>query len=120
MSKAVLNSSVVIALSALGHLNKLKHIFSAVLAPRAVYEEICVKGRGLIGERELLEAVNAGLIIVKDVEHRLLVDALLDPLALGVSEEELVKKDVKAYLEMELRRVRVKVAINARTCWGHR
>jgi len=40
--------------------------------------------------------------------------------ALGVSEEELVKKDVKVYLEMELRRVRVKVAINARTCWGHR
>lgn len=86
MSKAVLNSSVVIALSALGHLNKLKHIFSVVLTPRAVYEEICVKGRGLMGERELLEAVNAGLIIVKDVEHRLLVDALLDPLALGEAE----------------------------------
>ena len=86
MSKVVLNSSVIIALSTLGYLNKLKHIFREVLTPRAVYEEICVKGRGLIGERELLEAVKDGLIIVKDVKNRLLVDALLDPLAMGEAE----------------------------------
>ena len=55
MSKVVLNSSVIIALSTLGYLNKLKHVFKEVLTPRAVYEEICVRGRGLIGDRELLE-----------------------------------------------------------------
>jgi len=86
VSKAVLNSSVIIALSTLGYLNKLKHIFKEVLTPRAVYEEICVKGRGLIGERELLEAVRDGLIIVKDVKNHLLVNALLDPLAAGEAE----------------------------------
>lgn len=86
MSKAVLNSSVIIALSVLGYLNKLKRIFREVLTPKAVYEEICVKGRGLIGERELLEAVKDGLITVKDVKNRLLVDALLDPLAMGEAE----------------------------------
>jgi hypothetical protein len=86
VSKVVLNSSVIIALSTLGYLNKLKHIFKEVLTARAVYEEICIKGRGLIGERELLEAVKNNLIIVKDVKNRLLVNALLDPLALGEAE----------------------------------
>ena len=86
MSKAVLNSSVIIALSTLGYLDKLKHIFTEVLTPRAVYDEICVRGRGLIGERELLEAVKDGLITVKDVKNRLLVNALLDPLAIGEAE----------------------------------
>jgi len=86
LSRVVLDSSVVIALSALGYFDKLKDIFSEVLTPRAVYEEICVKGRGLIGERELSEAVNAGLVVVKDVKNRLLVNALLDPLALGEAE----------------------------------
>ena len=86
MGRVVLDSSVVIALSALGYFDKLKDIFSEVLTPRAVYEEICVKGRGLIGERELSEAVNAGLVVVKDVKNRLLVNALLDPLALGEAE----------------------------------
>jgi len=81
VSKAVLNSSVIIALSTLGYLDKLKQIFREVLTPRAVYDEICVRGRGLMGERELLEAVKGGLIIVKDVKNRLLVNALLDPLA---------------------------------------
>lgn len=86
MSRAVLNSSVIIALSTIGYLNKLKHVFREVLTPRAVYEEVCMKGRELIGERELLEAVKDGVIIVKDVKNRLLVNALLDPLAIGEAE----------------------------------
>jgi len=86
VSKAVLNSSVIIALSTLGYLNKLKHIFAEVLITRAVQEEICVRGRGLIGEPELLKAVKDGLIIVKEVKNRLLFNALLDPLAIGEAE----------------------------------
>ena len=86
MTKAVLNSSVIIALSTLGYLDKLRHIFAEVLVARAVYEEICVGGCGLIGERELLDAVNNGLIVVGEVKNRLLVDALLDPLAMGEAE----------------------------------
>ena len=86
MSKVVLNSSVIIALSTIGYLNKLKQIFKEILIAKAVYEEICIKGRGLIGERELLEAVKNNIIIVKDVKNRLLVNALLDPLAMGEAE----------------------------------
>lgn len=96
MSKAVLNSSVIIALSTLGYLDKLKNIFTEVLTPRAVHDEICVKGRGLIGERELLKAVKAGLITVKDVKNRLLVNALLDPLAMGEAETIALTVEEKA------------------------
>lgn len=96
MNKAVLDSSTIIALSALGHLNKLKQIFREVLIPRAVYEEICVKGRGLVGERELLEAIRKGLIIDKEVKNRLLVNALLDPLAMGEAETIALTVEEKA------------------------
>lgn len=96
MSKVVLNSSVIIALSTLGHLNKLKQIFKEILIAKAVYEEICIKGRGLIGERELLEAVKNNIIIVKDVKNRLLVNALLDPLAMGEAETITLASEEKA------------------------
>lgn len=46
MSKAVLNSSVIIALSNLGYLNKLQVIFKRILVAKAVYEEICIAGQG--------------------------------------------------------------------------
>ena len=86
MSKAVLDSSVIIALSVLSHLDKLKNLFNETSVPRAVYEEICVKGRGLMGDAELSEAIKKGEIKVKDVENRTLVNALIDPLARGESE----------------------------------
>ena len=86
MSKAVLNSSVIIALSNLGYLNKLQVIFKRILVAKAVYEEICIAGQGLKGERELQEAVKANLIEVMEVRNRLLVNALLDPLDLGEAE----------------------------------
>lgn len=96
MSKAVLNSSVIIALSTLGYLDKLKHLFTQVLISRAVYEEICFKGRGLTGERELLEAVKARIMAVKDVKNRLLINALLDPLAIGEAETIALTVEEKA------------------------
>lgn len=86
MSKAVLDSSVIIALSVLSHLNKMKHLFKETLVPRAVYEEVCIRGRGLIGDAELSEAVKKGEMKVKDVEERTLVNALIDPLAGGEAE----------------------------------
>jgi len=96
VSKVVLNSSVIIALSTLGHLNKLKQLFNEILITKAVYKEICSRGHGLIGERELQEAVKKKLIIVKDVENRLLVNALLDPLAIGEAETITLASEEKA------------------------
>ena len=86
MSKAVLNSSVIIALSTLGYLNKLRPLFKEILISKAVFDEICSAGQGLIGERELQEAVKTNLIGVREVKNRLLVNAILDPLAMGEAE----------------------------------
>ena len=86
MSKAVLNSSVIIALSTLGYLNKLRPLFKEILIAKAVFDEICSAGQGLIGERELQEAVKTNLIGVREVKNRLLVNAILDPLAMGEAE----------------------------------
>lgn len=110
MSKAVLDSSVIIALSTLGYLHKLKNVFTEIF-PRAVYNEICVRGLGLLGERDLLEAVKEGVITVKDVKNRLLVNALLDPLALGEAETITLTVEEKAdYIVMDdkLARARAK------------
>ena len=96
MSKAVINSSVIIALSNLGYLNKLQVIFKRILVAKAVYEEICIAGQGLMGERELQEAVKANLIEVKEVRNRLLVNALLDPLDLGEAETITLASEEKA------------------------
>jgi len=86
LSKAVLNSSVIIALSTLGYLNKLRPLFKEILISKAVFDEICSAGQGLIGERELQEAVKTNLIGVRVVKNRLLVNAILDPLAMGEAE----------------------------------
>ena len=96
MSKAVVNSSVIIALSNLGYLNKLPLIFKRILVAKAVFEEICVAGQGLMGEHELQEAVKANLVEVKEVRNRLLVNALLDPLDLGEAETITLASEEKA------------------------
>lgn len=84
--KVVLDSSVIIALGHLGYIGNLKGVFDEVMIPQAVYEEICVKGRGLTGDRELREAMQKGLIGVKEIEDRVMVNALLDPLSQGEAE----------------------------------
>ena len=64
----------------------MNRIFNEVLIPQAVYEEICVKGRGLTSDSEIRESVKNDLIKVKNIRNRILVNALLDPLALGEAE----------------------------------
>ncbi len=86
MNKIVVNSSVIIALSSLGYINKLKPLFKEVVVAKAVYEEICSVGKGLVGSFELEEAAKSCLIEVKDAKNQLLVTALLDPLAIGEAE----------------------------------
>jgi predicted nucleic acid-binding protein len=86
LTKAVLNSSALIALSATGHINKLQSIFDELIVARAVYEEICVKGRGLLGEAELTLATENGTVKIKRVTNCVTVNALLDPLGQGEAE----------------------------------
>ena len=84
--KAVLDSSVFIALSKTGHLRLLKNLFQEIIVPQAVYEEIRVKGMGLTGDRELGEAVSRGEVTVKEPKDHKMVAALIDPLGKGEAE----------------------------------
>jgi predicted nucleic acid-binding protein len=61
-------------------------LFKEILRAKAVYNEICSAGHGLIGASELEEAVETHLIEVKDAKNQLLVIALLDSLAVGEAE----------------------------------
>ena len=67
-------------------MDKLGNVFEEPPVARAVYGEICVQGHGLLGDAELSEAVKRGNVKVKDVENRVTVNALLDPLGLGEAE----------------------------------
>ena len=96
MTKAALDSSVIIALSTLGYLDKLKPLFEEILIAKAVYEEICSAGQGLVGDRELKEAIKNHLIEVKEVKNQLLVTALLDSLAVGEAETIVLAVDEHA------------------------
>jgi len=57
-----------------------------VIIPRAVYEEVVVKGESRPGSRELEKLVNRGKVKVLVPRDRMLVEALHDPLGIGESE----------------------------------
>ena len=85
-AKAVLDSSAIIALSKLKRLVHLTHLFEEIMIPAAVYEEVCIKGHGLPGDKELREAVEKGIITIKNVRNRSLVIELCRELSVGEAE----------------------------------
>ena len=85
-AKAILNSSVIIALSMLKRLEHLTYLFGEIMIPVAVYEEVCIRGRGLPGDMELREAVSKGVITIKSVRNRSLVVELCRELSAGEAE----------------------------------
>ena len=85
-AKAVLNSSVVIALGTLKRLEHLTYFFGEIMIPTAVYEEVCIRGRGLPGDMELREAVSKGVITIKSVRNRSLVVEFCRELSAGEAE----------------------------------
>ena len=85
-AKAVLDSSVIIALSKLKRLEHLTHLFGEIMIPSAVYEEVCIRGRGLPGDKELREAVEKGVITIKNVRNRPLVVEFCRELSVGEAE----------------------------------
>ena len=79
MTKVVLDSSVIIALSTLGFMSKLKSIFNEIIVAKAVYEEICSAGQGLVGSFELKEAVKNRIIVVKNVDEQTSCNRFVGP-----------------------------------------
>ena len=61
---AVADSSVIIHLARIGQFDLLRHIYSSLLVPPAVWDEVVVQGQGLPGAQELTAAVADGWINV--------------------------------------------------------
>lgn len=82
--KAVANSSVLIALSTIGHLALLPRRFSAgVLVPRAVWREVVETGKGQPGSEEIASAT---WLIVREMQDTSLVSLLRAELDEGEAE----------------------------------
>ena len=82
----VINSSVIIALAEIGLTSIMVSLTVEVIVPRAVYEEVVVRGYGRPGSRELEELVRQGKVKLLSPHDRMLVEALHDPLGLGEAE----------------------------------
>jgi hypothetical protein len=84
--KAVLDSSVIIATSYVDLIDNLNKLFCEILIPQAVYEEVCLKGKGLIGDEALRAAISCGNFKLSRPQDRKLVEALIEPLGKGEAE----------------------------------
>lgn len=56
----------------------MNQILDESLIPQAVYEEICVKGRGLPGDTELRRLLNEGLVTIRKIRNRVLLRMIFD------------------------------------------
>ena len=91
----VSDSSVLIALGAIGRLDLLRAIYTEVFIPEAVFTEITVESVSLPGAAEIAEA---GWIVVCPVTDKILVRTLRAELDLGESEALVLGVELKAGL----------------------
>jgi len=94
--QVVADSSCLIALAQIELFGLLKELFSKIYIPRAVYEEVVVKGRGEPGSGETESALKDGWISMKDVNDKTAIDALRTILGKGESEVIILCKELRA------------------------
>jgi len=93
--KVVCNSSTLIALARIGHLDIMAKMVGVLSIPYAVYEDVVIKGAGHPGAVEVKEAK---WIEKRNVSDRKLVTRLNANLGLGESEAIALAKEIKADL----------------------
>jgi len=92
--KVVSDSSVLISLSSMGHLNLLRKRFpEGILVPEAVWKEVVVTGKGQPGAEEVTAA---NWVTVREVSDRALVSLLSVELDKGEAEVITLGKEVRA------------------------
>lgn len=84
--RVVADSSCLIGLAQIGQFGLLKELFAEICIPRAVYEEVVVKGRGEAGSGETETAVKDSWMSMKAVDDETPVNALRTTLGKGESE----------------------------------
>ena len=94
--RVVADSSCLIALAQIELFGLLKELFSEIYIPRAVYEEVVVKGRGEAGSGETESALKDSWISIKDVNDKTAIDALRTILGKGESEVIILCKELRA------------------------
>ena len=94
--RIVADSSCLIALAQIELFGLLQEVCSKLYIPRAVYEEVVVKGRGEPGSGEAEAALKDGWILMKDVNDRTAIDALKAILGKGESEVIILCKELRA------------------------
>lgn len=92
--RVVADSSCLIGLAQIELFGLLKELFLEVYIPRAVYEEVVVKGSGEAGSNETESAVRDGWISVKAVNDEIAINALRTSLGFGESEVIILCKEL--------------------------
>jgi hypothetical protein len=82
----VSNTTPLIGLSLLGRFEMLRTLFSEVVIPSAVYNELVVKGAGRVGANEVANGVNDGWMRVETIALSPVLAALKIDLDEGESE----------------------------------
>ena len=91
----VSNSSPLIALAKIGKLHILKELFGEIIIPKAVWNEIVVKGKGKPGAEEV---ETSEWIKVREVKDRLSVEILKGEIEIGEAEAIILAKELNADL----------------------
>ncbi|MEW6417928.1 MAG: DUF3368 domain-containing protein [Nitrospirota bacterium] len=89
----VSNSSALINLSAIGHLDLLQKLYTEIIIPEAVWEEVAVKGKGQPGSEEVQKA---GWIKKETVGNKTVVESLTLILDKGEAEAIALAKEKNA------------------------
>ena len=92
--RVVADSSCLIGLAQIELFGLLKELFLEAYIPRAVYEEVVVKGNGEAGSNETESAVRDGWISVKAVDDEIAINALRTSLGFGESEVIILCKEL--------------------------
>lgn len=90
----VSNAGPLIYLSVIHRFSLLSDLFSTLLIPEAVYQEVVLQGRGQPGADETRGAIEAGWLRRIDVKDRIAVDALLDELHAGEAEAIILAREL--------------------------
>lgn len=91
----VSNTSPLINLAAINHLNLLQKLYGKIVIPQAVYDEIVIEGAGQAGAEKVKKAA---WIEVKPVANRPLVKSLETDLDLGEAEAVVLAVELNAEL----------------------
>lgn len=81
------NSSPLIALSLISQLNLLEELFGEIFIPPEIYQEIVIRGKGKVGEKEVK---GANWVKVIEIKERKAVRVLQDDFGLSKGENEVI------------------------------